>query len=135
MNYEREVLRRLMHRLSFPGLLISLETLLRNDGVLSSSEYASDAVARFAFGPLWLLDAVPEHFDFRSIAANGRVLLEFIAKRRIRLDHPEAPPCFREIECGQPFHVDRLYLNTKQKFLGSRHVSTRSSWRTGWLHP
>ncbi len=92
MNYEREVLRRLMHRLSFPGLLISLETLLRNDGVLSSSEYASDAVARFAFGPLWLLDAVPEHFDFRSIAANGRVLLEFIAKRRIRLDHPEAPP-------------------------------------------
>jgi hypothetical protein len=91
MNYEPAALLRLMHRLSFPGLLISLESLLRNDSLSSSRGYESDAVVRFAFGPLALLDADIEDFDFHSRAASGRVRLEFVAKRRTRLEHPKAP--------------------------------------------
>lgn len=91
MNYEHSELLRLMHRLSFRGMLISVESLLRNVDPFSSRAYESDAVVRFAFGPLRLLDAVLEHFDFRSVATNGRVRLEFVAKRRMRLKHPEAP--------------------------------------------
>jgi Histidine-specific methyltransferase, SAM-dependent len=91
MNYEHSELIRLIRGLSFPGMLISMESMLRTREAFSSKEYESDAVIQFAFGPLGLLDAALEHFDFRSIAANGRVRLEFIAKRSVRLRHPKIP--------------------------------------------
>lgn len=94
MNYEPADLRRLTRRLCSPGTLISFESLLRRDGVLTAPEYKSDAVVRFAFGPLWMLGAALDQFDFRLLPAKDRVRFEFVARRRVRLEHPDAP-CLR----------------------------------------
>lgn len=91
MNYDPAELLMLMHRLSFPGMLVSLETLLRNKEPFSSREYESDAVMRFVFGPLGLTDAAREDFNFRSVTDNGRVRLEFVARRKVKLRHPKVP--------------------------------------------
>jgi hypothetical protein len=87
MNYESGDLVRLMRRMCFPGMLVSLESLLRNEAPPSSREYESEAISRFAFGPLRLLGADPEQFDFRSVSAKDRVRLEFVARRTVVLRH------------------------------------------------
>jgi hypothetical protein len=91
MNYGPATLRRVIRRFCFSGLLISFESLLRSGKRLSSQEYESDAVVRFAFGPLWLLGATLEQFDFQLVQAKDRLRLEFVARRAIRLQHPGAP--------------------------------------------
>jgi hypothetical protein len=90
MNYEQSELAQLFSNLCFPGLFVSLESLLRTDGA-SASGYESDSVLQFAFGPLALLGASREQFDCQVLARSDRVRLEFIARRTIRLLHPDAP--------------------------------------------
>ena len=91
MNYEPTGLMKLMRRLCVPGTFISFESLLRNGKVLASREYQSDEVIRFAFGPLWLLGATLDQFDFRLLPTRDRLRLEFRARRPISLDHPSVP--------------------------------------------
>jgi len=90
MNYESAELVHLLRKLCFSGMLVSLESLLRDDEVLTRG-YESEAVIQFAFAPLSLLGASREQFEFRPSLSEGRVSLEFVAKRRTQLRHPEAP--------------------------------------------
>jgi hypothetical protein len=91
MNYDTADMARLMRRLCFPGMLISFESSLRSGRRLLCREYESSAVIRFAFGPLSLVGATLEQFDFQLLAAKDRLRFEFIARRSVRLEHPGAP--------------------------------------------
>ena len=88
MNYERVALLRLMRRLCFPGNFVSMESVLRDGARPSPGPYESEAVARFAFGPLWHRGAKREDFQYRSVPAEDRVRIEFIAKRDLTLGRP-----------------------------------------------
>jgi hypothetical protein len=86
MNYEQDELENLLQRLCFPGMFVSLENLIHSrDGI--SKGYESDAVIRFAFGPISLLGGTIEQFEFKSVNLQDRVRLEFRAKERVKLQH------------------------------------------------
>ena len=79
MNYENDELAKVFRKFCTPGMLIASESLIRT-GSGSVVGYESRAVRRFAFGPLWLLGASEEDFDFHPVFAGDRILLEFLAK-------------------------------------------------------
>lgn len=79
MNYETDELVGVLHNFCSPGMLLAFEGLTQiDDG--SVAGYQSGAVERFAFGPLWLLGAKQEQFEFHPVFRHDRIILEFIAK-------------------------------------------------------
>ena len=82
MNYEPDELANVLQGFCLPGTLLALEGLVRK-GEGSTVGYRSEIVRRFAFGPLWLLGAHEDQFDFNPSFFDDRILLEFVAKERM----------------------------------------------------
>lgn len=79
MNYEPDELADVLQRFCLPGTLLAFEGLVRTEEC-SAVGYRSDIVKRFAFGPLWLLGANEDQFDFNPSFFEDRILLEYVAK-------------------------------------------------------
>jgi len=95
MNYEPDELVDVLHKFCLPGTLLAFEGLLRTiDG--STTGYKSAAVARFAFGPLFLLGAHQEQFDFAPVFLGDRIVLEFIANQTMEFQSEGYP----SLKCG-----------------------------------
>jgi len=94
MNYEPEELALVLQRFCAPGMLLAVESLLLTDGG-STAGYESEAVQQFAFGPLWLLNAHRDQFDFNALFLDGRIILEYRAKCSI-VFNAEGYPALRE---------------------------------------
>lgn len=91
MNYEPDELANVLQRFCPPRTLLALEGLLRT-GEGSVVGYQSDAVKHFAFGPLWLLGATEEQFEFNPVFLDDRIVLEFIAKASVEFASNSYPP-------------------------------------------
>lgn len=84
MNYEPDELAGVLQRFCLPGTLLAFEGLVRTEEG-STMGYRSEAVRRFAFGPLWLLGVREEQFEFNPTFLDDRILLEYVAKEPIEL--------------------------------------------------
>ncbi len=90
MNYEVDELTTLLTNFCKPGMLIAFESLLRTSDQ-SVLGYESKAVRRFAFGPLWLLGAHEDQFEFHPFFWEKRIILEFVSKMSVETRIDEYP--------------------------------------------
>jgi len=91
VNYETDELAGVLQNFCTPDMLLAFEGLIRTNGGTPVG-YESEAVQRFAFGPLWLLGAKQEQFEFNPFFLDDRIILEFRAKGQIDLGVSGYPP-------------------------------------------